>query len=84
MSSTNDSGQKPTYEPDENFYYAVQPNQMNYVDDSGVSRCIHIPRGKFQEACEHFKNEDWKALSLFPIWSMYAGLRVAILTFGGA
>lgn len=75
MSSTTKSGQKSNSEPEENFYYAVQPNQMNYVDDSGVSRCIHIPRGRFQEACEHFKKEDWKALSLFPTWSMYASLK---------
>ena len=84
MSTTTDSGQKPSSEPDENFYYAVQPNQMNYVDDTGVPRRIHIPRGKFQEACEHFENEDWEALSLFPTWSMYASLRAAISTFGGA
>ncbi|KAM0710764.1 hypothetical protein Q7P35_001502 [Cladosporium inversicolor] len=69
MSSKIDSGQKPSPEPDKNFYYAVQPNQMTYVDDTGVSRCIHIPRGKNQEACERFKNEDWKALSLFPEWT---------------
>ena len=84
MSSKIESSQKPSSEPDENFYYAMQPNQMNYVDNTGVSRCIHIPRGNFQEACEHFENEDWKALSLFPTWSMYASLRAAILTFGGA
>lgn len=64
MSSTTDFGQEPGSDPDENFYYAVQLNQMNYADDSGVSQYIHIPRGKFQKACEHFKNEDWKALSL--------------------
>lgn len=75
MSSKIDSGRKPTSEPGEGFYYAVQPNQMTYVDDKGVSRSIHIPRGKNQEACDHFANEDWKALSLFPTWSMYAMLR---------
>ena len=74
MSSKTESGQKPSSEPDQDFYYAVQPNQMTYVDDAGVSRSIHIPRGKNEEACEHFKNEDWKALSLFPEWSIYASL----------
>jgi hypothetical protein len=69
MSSKIDSFQKPSPEPDKDFYYAVQPNQMTYTDDTGVSRSIHIPRGKNQEACEHFKHEDWKALSLFPTWS---------------
>jgi hypothetical protein len=57
-------------EPGKDFYYAVKPNQMTYTDDTGVSRSIHIPRGKNEEACRHFANEDWKALSLFPIWSM--------------
>jgi hypothetical protein len=71
MSSKTDSGQATSPEPEDDFYYAVQPNQMMYVDDTGVSRSIHIPRGKNQEVCELFKNEDWKALSLFPEWSMY-------------
>lgn len=75
MSSKIDSGQKPSPEPDQDFYYAVQPNQMTYTDDTGVSRSIHIPRGKNQEACEHFKNGDWEALSRFPTWSMYASLK---------
>jgi hypothetical protein len=57
-------------EPDKDFYYAVKPNKMTYVDNAGISRSIHIPRGKNEEACRHFVNEDWKALSLFPAWSM--------------
>jgi hypothetical protein len=57
-------------ETDKDFYYAIKPNQMTYVDDAGVSQSIHIPRGKNEEAYRHFENEDWKALSLFPIWSM--------------
>jgi hypothetical protein len=76
MSTEIDSAQKPSPEPDKDFYYAVQPNQMTYTDDTGVSRSIHIPRGRNQEAYDHFKNEDWEALSLFPTWSMYASLRV--------
>jgi hypothetical protein len=57
-------------EPGKDFYYAIKPNQMTYVDDAGVSRSIHTPRGKNEEAYRHFENKDWKALSLFPIWSM--------------
>jgi hypothetical protein len=57
-------------EPDKDFYYAVKPNQMTYTDDAGVSRSIYIPRGKNEEAYRHFEHEDWKSLSLFPIWSM--------------
>jgi hypothetical protein len=76
MSSTGDSGQAPSSVVDEQFYYAVQPNSMTYTDDTtGVSRSIHIPKGRFVEACEHMVNENWEALSLFPTWSMYAMLR---------
>jgi hypothetical protein len=75
MSNQTNLSQKPSPELDKDFYYAVQPNQMTYTDDTGVSRNIHIPRGKTQEAYEHFKNEDWKALSLFPTWSMYASFK---------
>jgi hypothetical protein len=57
-------------EPNKDIYYAVKPNQMTYMDDAGVSRSIHMPRGKTEEAYRHFENKDWKALSLFPAWSV--------------
>jgi hypothetical protein len=57
-------------EPGTDFYYAVKPNQMTYVDDTVVSRSIHIPRGKNEELYRLFENQNWKALSLSPAWSM--------------
>lgn len=71
MSSETASNQTAGPKQDKDFYYAVQPNKMTYLDGAGVSRCVHIPRGKNQEACEHIMNEDWEALELFPTWSMY-------------
>jgi hypothetical protein len=57
-------------EPGTDFYYVVKPNEMTYVDDTGVSRSIHIPRGKNEELYRLFENQNWKALSLSPAWSM--------------
>ena len=74
MSGIVNAGQASDSRPDDEFYYAVQPNQMTYTDNTGVSRSIHIPRSKFHEACKHMENEDWEALSRYPTWSMYASV----------
>lgn len=62
----------PDPNPGQEFYYAVQPNQMTYVDGNDVSRQIHIPKGKNQEARQHFMDKDWEALARFPTWSELA------------
>lgn len=59
----------PDPNPGQDFYYAVQPNRMSYVDGNGGSRQIHIPKGRNQEASQRFMNEDWEALARFPTWS---------------
>lgn len=68
---------KPTNPPDptpgKDFYYAVQPNQMKYVDGQGVLNLIHIPKGRNQEAGQHLLNKGWEALAKFPKWSMWHG-----------
>lgn len=64
---------KPAYPPDptpgKDYYYAVEPNQMTYIDGQGVLKTIHIPKGRNQEARQYFLNKNWEALAQFSEWS---------------
>jgi hypothetical protein len=46
-----------------------EPDQMTYKDNEGVEHCIRIPRGQYKQACQHYIEENWKALGQFPQWS---------------
>jgi hypothetical protein len=45
-----------------------EPDQITYRDNEGVEHIIRIPPGKYQQACQHFIEEEWEALGRFPKW----------------
>lgn len=53
---------------EEDCVASVKPNQLEYTDNEGVVRQIYIPKARYEEATQLAVDEDWAALSEFPVW----------------
>lgn len=45
----------------------VEPNRMDYIDDKGSERSIHMPKGTFKTAVEYRKACNFEELAKFPV-----------------
>ena len=45
-----------------------EPDKMVFMDDEGVDHEIHMPKGTFTTAAQHFQDGNWAELHKFPAW----------------
>ena len=48
-----------------------EPNKMGFMDDEGVKHEIHMPKGTFSTATQHYMDRNWAELHKFPGWGEF-------------
>lgn len=65
------AAKRPELQSDDECAFMTEPNMLQYQDNDGVVKQIHLPKGTFQAAVGHFKAGNYEELAKYPVWSKY-------------